>query len=327
MQNVIVTGGSGFIGHHLVNRLLELRKRVTIIDNLSGLGAGKESNDKSGGENTKVSFYKEDIRNGNSLAEIFKQEKPDCCIHLAAKISVSESVTNPSETLDVNVLGTLNVLEACSKAGVRNLVFASSAAAYGEPMTFPITEDHVLNPLSPYGASKAAAEVLVSSYRNLNKIPNAISLRFFNVYGKGQNMEYAGVITKFHEKLAQEKPIVIFGDGEQTRDFVSVNDVVKAIILAAETREKQILLSPATFNIATGTSTRINQLAQLMIKLSGQNSEIIYQAPVKGDIRFASVDMTRANQVLQFVPEESLEKGLENLVKSMNYELRSGPNP
>ena len=149
------------------------------------------------------------------------------------KISVTESVTNPSDTLDVNILGTLNVLEACSKSGVRKLVFASSAAAYGEPRTFPISEDHVLNPLSPYGASKAAAEVLISSYRNLNKIPNAISLRFFNVYGIGQSIEYAGVITKFHERLSKGEAPIIFGDGEQTRDFVSVNDVVDAILLAS----------------------------------------------------------------------------------------------
>ena len=233
------------------------------------------------------------------------------------KISVTESVTNPSDTLDVNILGTLNVLEACSKSGVRNLVFASSAAAYGEPRTFPISEDHVLNPLSPYGASKAAAEVLVSSYRNLNKIPNAISLRFFNVYGIGQSIEYAGVITKFQERLSEGEAPIIFGDGEQTRDFVSVNDVVDAILLAAETREKPISLSPAVFNIATGTSTSINQLAQLMIKLSKQDVKIIYQAPKEGDIKFASVDTTRAGQVLRFTPKESLELGLESLIRSL----------
>lgn len=314
MQNVIVTGGSGFIGHHLVNRLLKLRKRVAIVDNLSNFGSSKGYNNRSS-ENTKISFYKEDIRNGNSLSDIFKQEQPDCCIHLAAKISVIESVTNPSDTLDVNILGTLNVLEACSKSGVRNLVFASSAAAYGEPRTFPISEDHVLNPLSPYGASKAAAEVLVSSYRNLNKIPNAISLRFFNVYGIGQSIEYAGVITKFQERLSKGEAPIIFGDGEQTRDFVSVNDVVDAILLAAETREKPISLSPAVFNIATGTSTSINQLAQLMIKLSKQDVKIIYQAPKEGDIKFASVDMTRSGQVLRFTPKESLELGLESLIR------------
>ncbi len=170
------------------------------------------------------------------------------------------------------LMGPLTVLEACTKNNVNNFVFASSAAVYGEPKNWPISESHILSPLSPYGASKVAGEALVSCYRNLNQIQNTLSLRFFNIYGKGQSPQYAGVITKFTERLSQRLPPIIYGDGNQTRDFISVNDVVNAILLAAKLNDEDNSnnASNMTLNIATGRPIRIKDLARLMIKISGQ---------------------------------------------------------
>jgi len=234
MYNVLVTGGAGFIGHHLVKRLSALDCKITVIDNLSNansiflhkiksaIQASRVSTfrfvKRNDNEINNVSFYAEDIRNKEELIDIFKSEEIDTCVHLASKISVPESITSPGDTIDVNIKGTFNVLEACSKAEVKNLVFASSSAVYGEPKILPISETEQLDPLSPYGASKIAGEALVSSFRNTGKIQNAVSIRLFNVFGEGQSFGYAGVITKFAERLSASLLPVIYGDGNQTRD-------------------------------------------------------------------------------------------------------------
>src|SRR6266849_4684864 len=255
MYNVLVTGGAGFIGHHLVKRLSAMDCKITIIDNLSNANRIFLHTIKSAIQASSVStsrfvslndngindasFYAEDIRNKDALIDIFKGEEIDTCVHLASKISVQESITNPGDTIDVNIKGTFNVLEACSKADVKNLVFASSSAVYGEPKTLPISEKEQLDPLSPYGASKIAGEALVASFRNTGKIQNAVSIRIFNVFGEGQSSGYAGVITKFAERLSASSPPVIYGDGNQTRDFIFVDDVVSAIVLSAAVADKK----------------------------------------------------------------------------------------
>jgi UDP-glucose 4-epimerase len=309
MNQILVTGGAGFIGQHLLKRLSKLNCKITVIDIISDANKNFQNNN--------ISFYKEDIRNKDSVSDIFKHEKIDTCIHLAAKISVSDSITNPFDTLDTNIKGTLNVLEACSNNRVENFVFASSAAAYGEPKNLPISEEHKLDPLSPYGASKVAGEVLVSSYGNFGKIQNAISLRFFNVYGEGQTLEYAGVITKFAERLSKGLRPIIYGDGQQTRDFVSVSDVVNAILLATESKNKissSTSLAAHVFNVASGISISINDLAKTMIRISGLGLEPLYEEERKGDIKSASVDMTRSKSILGFAAKEELEPGLKQLM-------------
>ena len=317
-HKVLVTGGAGFIGHHLVKRLLSQRNyKVIVIDNLSN---GKknfleDSNSRSSSNN--FSFYKEDIRSKKNILDIFNHERIiDTCIHLAAKINVNDSITNPDDTIDVNVKGTLNVLEACSSNGVKNFIFASSAAVYGEPKKLPLSEDdHLLEPLSPYGASKIAGEALVSSYRRSKKIKNAISLRFFNVYGEGQNIEYAGVITRFAERLSRRLRPIIYGDGKQTRDFVSVNDVVNAIFLAARETDNIKTSSSYVFNIGTGIPIDVNDLAQRMIRIFGIDLEPIYYRAKEGDIKYSYADTKKSKSILKFIAIEELESCLKQIVK------------
>ena len=189
------------------------------------------------------------------------------------KISVPESITNPGDTIDVNIKGTFNVLEACSKTNVKNLVFASSSAVYGESKKSPIPEKEQLDPLSPYGASKIAGEALVSSFKNTEKIQNAVSIRIFNVFGEGQSFGYAGVITKFAERLSASLPPVIYGNGDQTRDFIFVDDVVSVIVLSAAIADKiQEQKSPSHPSVSRARSKRGNWKSR-KDKRSGSNDD------------------------------------------------------
>lgn len=302
MKNVLVTGGGGFIGRHLVKKMKDKDFNVVIVDSLVNPNsiAGQVP-----------SFYRVDVRNKEALVDIIKKEKIDSCVHLAALISVVDSVRDPSSTIDVNVNGTTSLLEACSECKVGNVVFASTGAVYGEPKRFPIQEEHVLDPLSPYGASKVAGEALAASYANCGKITSAISLRFFNVYGEGQSAAYAGVITKFADNLSKNLPPVIYGDGLQTRDFVFVGDVANAILLALEAADNNL---SGAFNIATGRSMTINELAQAMIDIFGLDLEPVYEDERKGDVKFAQVDISKATKSLGYVPKGKLEDMLRVLM-------------
>jgi UDP-glucose 4-epimerase len=309
MNKVLVTGGAGFIGHHLLKRLSQMNCQIIVIDNLSN----RNENFHVANIKDNILLYTEDIRNKNAVLNIFNHARIDTCIHLAAKVSVHDSTLNPHDTVDVNVMGTLNLLEGCSNHQVKNFVFASSASVYGEPKQLPIKEDHILDPLSPYAASKASAEALVSSYGNLKKIEHVVSLRFFNIFGEGQSLEYAGVITNFLEKISKGLPPIIYGDGKQTRDFISVNDVVNAILLAAQPRNE--MSRPGIFNIATGKSISINELAQRMIRISGLDLDPIYEEERSGDVRYSKADVTKSEDVLGFIASENLESTLELLVE------------
>jgi UDP-glucose 4-epimerase len=333
MRNILITGGCGFIGGHLVKRLLREKRncKISVIDNKL-LDQKKNDNSYEKYNNrvvnrhdtkfvfkdngNQVFFYKVDIRNKASILKIFDSQRIDTCIHLAAKISVDDSLINPDDTIDTNIKGTLNMLEACSSNNVKNFVFASSAAVYGKPKCLPIAEDYVaIDVLSPYGASKIAAEALVSSYGNLKKIQRAISLRFFNVYGENQSDEYAGVITKFAIRLSRGLPPIIYGDGKQTRDFIFIDDVVDAIVRSAEPSE-DIILSSNTFNVGTGIPTRIDDLARRMIRIFGLQLQPIYRKGKKGDVIDSYADMTKSNMILKFTPHKGFEEGLREIVKS-----------
>ena len=301
MTRILVTGGAGFVGRHLVKHLThhEADAEVTIVDNLSNTEENNlDSYEKS---NARISFYRQDIRSQKTLSDLVKRHRIDTCIHLAAKVSVSDSMINPSETIDVNVNGTNVVLAACAENQVQTVIFASSAAVYGEPKMLPIAEDHALKPLSPYGESKMSGEALLDSFNAQKKIKNVVSLRFFNIFGEGQNPTYAGVITKFAERLSQGLPPIIYGTGEQTRDFISVNDVAIAILLAVRANISGV------FNIGSGRPTSINELARNMIKMFDLDLEPIYKDPLEGDILHSHANVTRAKDLLRFAAIDRIE--------------------
>lgn len=258
------------------------------------------------------SFYKTDIRDKQAMVDIIRKEKVESCVHLAALISVADSVREPAATIDVNINGTASLLAACSECRVRNFVFASTGAVYGEPKIFPIQEEHVLDPLSPYGASKVAGEALAASYANCGKIASAVSLRFFNVYGEGQSAAYAGVITKFAENLSKNLPPIIYGDGLQTRDFVYVGDVANAIALALEAASNGV---SGAYNVATGRSITIKDLARAMTDIFELDLDPVYEDERKGDVKFAKVDITKTRKSLGYAPQGKLEDMLAALME------------
>ncbi len=305
-MNIFVTGGAGFIGRNLIESLLKRGDKVTIYDNFSNSSEDKTSALINKGTNK----IKGNIEDYDFLKESLSGF--DTVIHLAAKISVPESITNPEITNQTNVTGSLNVLRACVAKNIRNIIATSSAAVYGDCQDLPISENSSTIPTSPYGASKLAMENYMQAFANSFDL-NCISLRIFNVYGKGQTPEYAGVISKFMEQIAKEKSPVIFGDGLQTRDFVSIDDVVDAFLNAISHIQSK---RGDCFNIASETSISIKDLAQLMISISGKNLEIEFEKPRKGDILHSLASISLARNELSYSPKVTLQEGLENLFKN-----------
>ena len=325
MHRVLVTGGTGFIGHHLVRKLIAQKYQVIILDNLSNSNKHfMQELETSQFIDQSVFLHKRDIRNKRAVSDTFRLESVDTCIHLAAKVSVQDSLEKPHETIDVNVNGTLNILQACCENGVKNLVFASSAAVYGHPTALPIPECHTTQPLSPYGASKVGAEALVSSFSSM--IDNCQILRFFNVYGEGQTPTYAGVIVRFMERLSNCLPPIIYGDGRQTRDFIHVNDVVRAIVMASKIRQnvRTKCCGLNTLNIGTGRPTSVLELARTMIDIFSPGKEIepTYSKPLKGDILHSYADIRKTKELLGFLPEEELRSGLKKTSDSITTTLK-----
>jgi UDP-glucose 4-epimerase len=313
LKKIIITGGTGFIGRNLVRRLSNNKQfSITLIANTSNMS------DMELSEKTPLTFYAADIRDRDAILNIFRDERADICIHLAAKISVAESIKKPEETMDINVNGTLNVLEACRRSGINSFVFASSAAVYGDVKELPISEDQSLSPLSPYGTSKMLAEQHILSYKKLGKIKNTISLRIFNVYGSGQTSE-ADVITKFTKRLSIGQPPIINGDGTQTRDFISVEDVVDAFISSTTVigDENKLMTFPPVFNVGTGIPTSINELVKKMIEIFGLDLQPIYKERKESEkeILASFADITRAKETLNFVAKKSIEIGLRELIE------------
>jgi len=310
LERILVTGGAGFIGTHLVNELSPVCD-LAVIDNLSNK---KSHHNAQTLKEKKILFFKEDIMNKEKITEIIRICKPDSCVHLAAKISVPESILDPYSTLSVNITGTLNILKACTHNSVKRLVFSSSAAVYGHVDTLPTPENIKLRPISPYGASKVAAEEIIGAYANLRLFDSLISLRFFNVFGAGQSDEYSGVISKFKARIQEGSSPVIFGDGNQQRDFVSVGDVINSIIVALNPPNG---VTNGTFNIATGVPTSITDLAKIMTRIMGKPALYpTYKKAAEGDIRISYADTTKSESVLNFVAKSDLEYGLQEFIRS-----------
>jgi len=306
-MKIFVTGGAGFIGRHLVDSLLQNNHDVTIYENLSNSSKENIENLLKRG----VHLIEGDLTDYDLLKKHLKTF--DLVVHLAAKIDILESLEHPEITNRVNVEGTISLLRACVENNVKNIVGASSAAIYGNPEIVPVTEETIPNPVSPYGADKLSMEFYLRAFSNAFDL-NTISLRFFNVFGKGQSNAYAGVITKFLEKIKEEKPLEIFGDGTNTRDYIFIEDLIHGILQAIE----NIVGKKGTvYNLGSGKSSSINELASLMLQISEKNLDIVHLPPRPGDLLYSEVLISKAKTELGYSPKFDLKSGLSKLFKEM----------
>lgn len=306
MARWLVTGGAGFIGSHLVEALVARGEQVQVLDNFS---TGRWGNLSA--VQDRIEVIEGDVRDPLAVRQAIGGV--EVVAHLAAVVSVEWSLQNPQETMDVNVGGTLNLLEAARQAGVSRFLFASSAAVYGDHAELPLREDLPLRPLSPYAASKVAGEALCYAYLAAYGLSTVI-LRFFNVYGPRQDPHspYSGVISIFVGRMRQGLPPVVYGDGLQTRDFVYVGDVVAALVRAGE----QDGAAGALVNIARGEETSVLRLVMLLNQALGTALEPDFAPPRAGEIRRSAGDPRRAQSVLGWQPMVGLAEGLSRLARS-----------
>jgi UDP-glucose 4-epimerase len=293
----LVTGGAGFIGSNLVKELVARRYHVTVLDNLlSGFRQNLAPFPT-------VEFIEGDIREGALVDRLMS--KVEVVFHLAASVGNKRSIDNPIEDADINVIGTLRILEAARRAGVRKIVTSSSAGIFGELKTLPIREDHGVEPDSPYGCSKLCKEKHCLVYAKLYDL-EAVCLRYFNVYGENQRFDaYGNVIPIFVFKMLRGETLSIFGDGEQTRDFIHVRDVVQANLLAAESEGVS-----GAFNLGSGDRISINELVRRLEEAGQMKADVVHGAPRDGDVRHSLADIQAARDVLGFAPRVTLEEGL-----------------
>jgi len=307
-SEILVTGGAGFIGSHIVDRLLDEGFKVRVLDNLS---TGDKKNLAQHQNKKSFQFIEGDIRNFDLVKKTVKGV--DAVFHEAALVSVTRSVENPLLSNEINVTGTVNLLKACVDAHVKRFVYASSCAVYGDTETLPNHENLAPKPLSPYAVEKLAAENYAKVFHNVYGL-ETVSLRYFNVYGPRQKYgPYSGVISIFINRLLENKPPIICGDGKQTRDFINVKDVVEANMLALSKREAV----GEVFNISTGEATAINKLTETIQKIMEKTDlKPVHAEPRPGDIKHSYGDITKARRNLKYEPKVQLEKGLSELVKS-----------
>jgi UDP-glucose 4-epimerase len=303
-KNVVVTGGAGFIGSNLVKFLVD-DNHVIVIDDLS---TGYIHNIQNLISSKKITYVNGSITNLELLQAAFKDV--DYVFHQAAIPSVPRSIKDPLKSTTVNALGTLNVLVAARDNHVKKVIYASSSSVYGDTPTLPKQEDMIPNPLSPYAVSKLTAEYFCGVFTRIYGL-QTIALRYFNVYGPWQDptSEYAAVVPKFITSVLNGKSPVIYGDGQQTRDFTFVNDVISANVLAAEST------STGVFNIAGGKRISINELAGLIIKTCKKDVQSEYRDKRDGDILHSLADVTRAEKGFNFISRFSITDGIEETIK------------
>ena len=297
---ILVTGGAGFIGSHLVDRLIQEGNEVIVVDNLS---TGKRKN-----VNKKAQFYKMDIQS-KRIERVFRNERPLIVVHLAAQMSVRHSTDDPGFDAQVNILGTINVLEHAVRQGVRKVTFASSGGVvYGEQEIFPASESHRTEPLSPYGISKLAGEKYLAYYANATGL-RYVALRFANVYGPRQDSEgEAGVVAIFSKQMLDGGQPIVNGTGKQTRDFIYVDDAVEAILVTLGEDVQGI------FNVGTGQETTINECYGIIKSLTKCQCKELYGAAKKGEQFRSVLDVTKLREVFGWDPQVTLQEGLTRTV-------------
>lgn len=307
-MRIIVTGGAGFIGSNLVDLLIEKKHSVVILDNLS-TGSIKNVNEYA-------RFHEVDIQDVSGVLEIFEKQRCQIVFHLAAQTSVQQSLGDPISDCKTNILGTINILEACKRTGIKKMIFASSAAVYGEPHYLGIDEHHPVAPISCYGLSKLTSEEYIKLYSHLYGLDYTI-LRYANVYGIRQEASgESGVVAIFLDRLLNDRQCEIFGDGSTARDFVYVADVARANHLAIEKGSNEII------NIGTGIHLSLNTLYQLISANLRITKEPIYEKPREGDIQKTFFNIIKAQEVLNFKPQFSLEQGIGIIIKQRSPKPR-----
>ena len=308
-MKVVITGGCGFIGSNLAHELAD-ENEVIVIDDLS---TGRSENNEDLLNNENYRFVKGSITDLDLLKQIF--DGADYVFHQAAIPSVPRSIKDPAKTNEVNISGTLNVLIAAEHNNVKKVVYASSSSVYGDTPALPKEEGMIPNPLSPYAVSKLTGEYYCKVWSDIYGLKTA-SLRYFNVYGPKQDpsSEYAAVIPKFITRVLNGEPPIIYGDGEQTRDFTFVKDVVSANILAAKSSGTGI------FNIGGGQRISINELAETIIKASGTGTDpgLTYMEPREGDVKHSLADIHRAESIIGYNPAYTLDDGLEETIRGFS---------
>ena len=296
-MKILVTGGAGFIGSHIVDMLVDRGDEVVVIDNLS-TGVKENVNDKA-----RLLCF--DIRDRDRLLQVCEEEKFDAVFHEAAQTQVPYSQEHPYEDSDENVMGLLSVLEGARKTGVKKVVFSSSAAVYGDNDNLPLKEDEPLAPTSFYGLSKVISERYLEMYYKVFGLPYVV-LRYANVYGERQGVHgEGGVVFVFAHALTHGEELTIYGDGEQTRDFVYVKDVAAANVAALQDEVK-----PGIYNISTTIETTVNALKEILFHLSGIRKDVHYEDERTGDIVRSALDNHKAKEILKWRPKEKIISGL-----------------
>ncbi|MBA3302013.1 MAG: GDP-mannose 4,6-dehydratase [Thermoleophilaceae bacterium] len=304
-MRALVTGGAGFIGSNLVDALLERGDEVTVVDNIT---TGRRENLSGAG----AELVEADIRDGEAMSDLVARVAPEAIFHLAAQVDVRRSAADPAFDAGVNVVGTINMLEAARATGTPRFVNASTGGAiYGEPEEIPAPESHPNAPEAPYGQSKFAAEGYLDLYRRLHGL-STVSTRFGNVYGPRQDpLGEAGVIAIFCGKLLEGEPATIFGDGRQTRDYVYVGDVVAAVLAAGASEHG------GAFNVGMGVQTDLLEVAEVLREVSGKPFEVEHAPERPGEVRHIALDASRARDELGWRAEVSVREGLERTLEAL----------
>ena len=302
MKKILVSGGAGFIGSNLVDALIQENYEVAVVDNLA---TGLKEN-----INPKAKFFEIDISSFPSVDDVFKQFQPEAVFHLAAQASVRKSVEDPGKDVKTNVIGTVNLLKACQAHGVKKFIFSSTGGAlYGDDASRPTTEEASISPISPYGLDKFFGEKYIGYFKSNSDLQTVV-LRYANVYGPKQNPKgEAGVIAIFADKMLKDEPIMVYGDGSSSRDYVYVGDVVEANLAALKSTVSN------AYNISTGEETSIRELVDKIKKITDSNSQVQFKEGRSGELQASCLDNTRAKLELGWSPKVNLDEGIRKTVE------------